>query len=295
MRRAHVAVSALVAVLWGVNFVVIDVGLEHFPPLLFATLRFVLVAFPAVLFVARPPVRWRWLAAVGLFMGVGQFGMLFLGMHLGMPAGLASLVLQAQAVFTLLFGAVVLGERLGRRVVVGTLLASGGIALIAVGSSAGGSSAGPSTAVPLVAILLVVAAAASWGAANVCTRLAQAPPGLGLVVWSSLVPPLPLAVLSGIFEGPHRIADALAGVDTSGLLALAYVVVVASLFCFGAWTSLIGRYPAGTVAPYALLVPVAGMGSAWVALGERPTGTDLLGAVVVLLGLLLVTRSTAPR
>jgi O-acetylserine/cysteine efflux transporter len=284
MRRGHVLLSALVAVLWGVNFVVIDIGLRQFPPLLFAAVRFVFVALPAIAFVPRPPVAWRWLLAVGTLMGVGQFGLLFIGMSLGMPAGLSSLVLQAQAVFTLMFGAALLGERLGWWLVGGTLLASAGITVIGVGSQG---------AVPVPALLFVVAAAASWGLANVCTRVAAPPPGLGMLVWSSIVPPVPLMGLSLLVEGEQRVVHALTTVDAESLVALAYVVVVATLFCFGTWTSLLGQYAAGTVAPYALLVPVSGMASAWVALGERPGATQLVGSVVVLAGLVVVTWSAA--
>lgn len=286
MRRGHLLLSALVAVLWGINFVVIDVGLRHFPPLLFAALRFVFVAVPAIAFVPRPPVRWRWLLAVGLLMGFGQFGLLFIGMSMAMPAGLSSLVLQAQAVFTLVFGAALLGERLGWHVVVGTLLASAGIAVIGLASSG---------SIPVPALLLVVAAAASWGAANICTRVAKPPPGVGLLVWSSIVPPVPLLGLSLLVEGRSRVTHALATPDAAALGALAFVVVVATLFCFGAWTSLLGQYPAGTVAPYALLVPVAGMGSAWVVLGERPGPAQVAGSLVVLAGLAVVTWATARR
>ena len=162
MSRRDIVLAAVVAAVWGLNFVVIEVGLRELPPLLFVALRFTLVAFPAVLFVRRPAVPWRLVVLVGLFLGVGQFGLLFVGMDLGVPAGLASLVLQCQAMFTLGLAAAVLNERPSGRQLAGCAVAFAGIALIATGRAAGVSLAG---------LALCVAAAASWGASNVTTRL----------------------------------------------------------------------------------------------------------------------------
>ena len=278
MPGRHVALAVAVAVVWGVNFVVIHVGLDSFPPLLFAALRFGLMAFPAVLFVRRPPVALQLVVGVGLFIGVGQFGLLFVAMDQGMPAGLASLVLQLQAVFTTVFAVVLLGERPRRRQLAGMAVALAGIAVIG---------AGRAEAVPLLAVALCVLAAASWGAGNVCTRLAQAPDAFALLVWSCLAAPVPLALLSLVFEGPTAMGDALASMELSGVLALAYLVVMATAFGYGVWTWLLKRHPASTVAPFTLIVPVVGIASAWAALDEVPTVGEWAGSGITLGGLAL--------
>ena len=190
MPRRHVAIAVLVALTWGVNFVVLHVGLESFPPLLFTGLRFLLVAL-LIPFVPRPGVGVRWVIVVGLFMSAGHHGLVTLGLHEGMPAGLASLVLQLQAAFTIGFAVLLIGEQPRRAQLVGGAVALGGIAIIATGRSA---------AVPLGAVLLMIGAACSWGLGNVAARKAASPNPLGLLVWSSLVPPLPLFGLSAIFE-----------------------------------------------------------------------------------------------
>ena len=279
IRPRHALSAAVVVVIWGVNFVIIDVALREFPPLLLASLRFALTAIPAILFVRRPPIAWRWIVAVGLFLGVGYFGLLFVGIHLGMPAGLSSLVLQSQAMFTLLMAAALLGERLGARHVAGTAVATGGLVLIA---AAGGGS------VPLGPFLLVIASAVCWAASNVCTRVSGAPAGLGLLVWSSVIPPLPLAAMSYAVEGRDEVTRALTSFEPSALLALVYLVGLATLVGFGLWNSLLRQYPAGLVAPFSLAVPVVGMSAAWIWLGERPGAAELTGALVILLGLALV-------
>jgi O-acetylserine/cysteine efflux transporter len=284
MPRRHVFGALLVALVWGANFVVIHVGLEHFPPLLFAALRFALV-LPALPFVPRPGAPVRWVFAVGAFLSAGQFGLLFLGMDQGMPAGLASVVVQLQAAFTVLLAVALLGERLRPAQLAGGLLAFAGIGILAAGRADG---------VPLGAVALCIAGAGSWAIGNVCTRLSGSPHPLGLLVWSSLVPPLPLLALSLATEGPDAAADAVTGLDPAGLFAIAYVVVLATFVGYGIWTFLLQRHPASQVAPFSLLVPVVGIVCAWIALGERPGAAELAGAAVVLAGLGLTVVRRRP-
>jgi O-acetylserine/cysteine efflux transporter len=277
MPARHTAVAILIAVVWGVNFVVIHAGLERFPPLLFSALRFTFVALPAVFFVRRPRVPWRWVVAIGGSLGVFSFGLLFVAIDQGMPAGLSSLVLQTQVIFTVAFAALALRERPRRGQIIGAAIALAGLGLIAVDRA---------NSAPLGPFLVVIAAAAAWGVSNVCTRVAQPPDGLALMVWASLVAPLPLFGLSLAFEGPAEIGDALGGLDLGGIGALAYIVGPSTLFGFAAWSGLLRRYPAASVAPFTLLVPVFGIAAAALTLGERPSVAELVGGAVVIVGLL---------
>jgi O-acetylserine/cysteine efflux transporter len=278
MPLRHNLLAASVALLWGVNFVAIDVGLETFPPLLFVALRFALTAFPAVLLVRRPAVPAKWIVAVGFFLSVGQFGLLFVAIHIGMPAGLSSLVIQLQVVFTIALAVAFLGERPSRLQICGAVVAFAGLAVIA---------AGRAQSVPLGAVLLLVGAAASWGVSNVCTRVAKPSDGFAFLIWASLVGPIPLTGLSFAFEGSTAMAHAFTSLDWPALLSLLFVVVVATLFGFGAWTWLLARHSASNVAPFSLLAPVAALVSTWLARGERPTPTELAGGIVILAGLAL--------
>ncbi|MFF0432021.1 EamA family transporter [Streptomyces sp. NPDC004327] len=264
MRPAHIALAALVAAVWGVNFVVISIGLDHFPPLLFSALRFLVAALPAVFFVGRPKVAWKWIAGVGLALGVAKFGLLFTGMSLGAPAGLSSLVLQIQAVFTALFAFLALGERPGRTKLLGMGVALAGIAVAAVDeTSAHGGTSGA-----LTGFALVIAAAVCWGVSNVLTRKAAPPDPLNFMVWVSTVPVLPLLGLSLLIEGPEKDLDALRALDWTGAGVIVYVAWITTVFGFGAWGWLLRRHPASSVAPFSLLVPVFGMSSAALFLGE---------------------------
>ncbi|MEU4102290.1 EamA family transporter [Streptomyces tanashiensis] len=293
LAPAHVALAALVAAVWGVNFVVIEIGLDHFPPLLFSALRFLVAALPAVFLVGRPKVAWdgvspartelrAWgrIVGVGLVLGVAKFGLLFTGMDLGAPAGLSSLVLQAQAVFTALFAFAALGERPGRLKVLGMAVALAGIGVAAVDEGGSGPSAG---------FALVIAAAACWGVSNVLTRKAAPPDALNFMVWVSTVPVLPLLALSLLLEGPERDLAALRGLDWTGVGVIVYVAWITTVFGFGAWAWLLRRHPASSVAPFSLLVPVFGMSSAALFLGEPVTPLRWCAAALLVGGVALTS------
>ncbi|WP_395067005.1 EamA family transporter [Paraburkholderia silvatlantica] len=272
---------ALVVVLaWGVNFVVIKVGLHGVPPLLLGALRFMLAAFPAVLFVKRPQMPLRWLLAYGATISLGQFAFLFTAMYVGMPAGLASVVLQAQAFFTLGFAAVFLRERFHAQNVVGLLIAAGGLALIGTQSLRGGAQG-----MTLAGFVLTLCAACMWALGNIVTKKVGKVDLVGLVVWASLVPPLPFLVLSYWMEGPQRIVAALSGIGLTSVGAIVYLAFVATLIGYSLWSRLLSKYPASQVAPFSLLVPIVGLASAALLLGEQLSAAEIGGAVLVLGGL----------
>ncbi len=276
--------AAFVAMLWGGNFLAIDVGLDHFPPLFLAALRFAIIAVPTVLLVPRPQVPLRWLLGYGLGFGTVQFVFLFVAMDIGMPPGLASLVLQASAPFTVLLGALLLRERLSPRQGIGIALAVLGLAAIVL------ARAQTAAVLPVVLTLL---GALGWAFGNLASRLAAPPNPLHLTLWMSVVPPVPLLAMSWATEGPAAGWDALRAAVTPegvpGLLALGYLVVLATVVGSGIWTVLMRRHPAGVVAPYSLLVPVVGMGLAALVLGERPSPVELVAGVVIVAGVLLGT------
>ncbi len=282
MRPLHIALAVVVTAVWGINFTVIEVGLGHFPPLLFSALRFLVAALPAVFFVGRPKVAWKYVVSVGLVLGVAKFGLLFIGMDHGMDAGLSSLVLQVQAVFTALFAAVALGERPGRTRIAGMAVALAGIAVAAVDEGASG---------PVTAFVLVVAAAACWGVSNVLTRRAAPPDALNFMVWVSTVPVLPLFGLSLLSEGWSADAHALTSLDPSGVGIVLYVAWVTTVFGFGAWGFLLSRHPASSVAPFTLLVPVFGMSSAALVLHEGMTPLRWCAAVLLAGGVAVTSLS----
>jgi O-acetylserine/cysteine efflux transporter len=287
MSSRHLLLTLGLTAVWGVNFVVIAVGLDHFPPLLFCALRFLVAAVPAIFFLRSPGVPWRWVALVTFTLAVLQFGLLFIGMDAGMPAGLSSLVLQAQAPCTLLFAVVLLKERLTRAQLFGMAVALGGLALIAL--DLGATS-------PFGAFLLLIGAAAAWGLGNIAMRHTAPPDTLRFMVWVSALAVLPLIFLSAVFEGPQRGWDALRTVTWPAVGAVFFVGLVATVAGFGVWGYLIRTYSASVIAPFSLLVPVFGMAAAALFTGERVTPLRVLAAVLIIAGVLCgLVRGRAPR
>jgi O-acetylserine/cysteine efflux transporter len=325
--------AVLVAVVWGVNFVVIDLGLGDVPPTLFVALRFLVVLVPAVFLVPRPRARWRDVLLVGTFMSLGQFGLLYTALALGMPAGLASLVLQAQVGLTVLFAAAALREVPTRAQLVGVLVGAAGLVVVGVGRSA---------STPALAFVVTLAAAASWAVGNVVARRAgsrrdlaspsrdqgstsrdqgstprdqgstprdqgstspdrgstsrrQGSPsrpgleGLSMTVWSALVVPVPMLGLSLALDGPDAVGHALTHLTLAPVLSTLYTAWLASLVGYGIWNTLLARYPASAVVPFTMLVPPVGMLAAWLVLDEVPNAAEVVGGVVLLVGVATTT------
>jgi O-acetylserine/cysteine efflux transporter len=323
MKPRDLALAIVVTLIWGVNFVVIHVGLDSMSPLLFCALRFGVAALPAVFLVGRPQAPWRWIIATGVALGVVKFSLLFAGMAAGLPSGLSALVLQSQVVFTLVFATVLLRDRPGPRRVGGVVLTGAGIVLIATQLGLDR---------PLGAFLLVVAAGAAWGLANIAMRKASAGTAvrkasagtavrkasagtavrkasagtavrtasagnavrnasaesmLNFMVWVSAVATPPLILLTLTVDGPAYVWGALKGLDLVAVGAIAYIAYLSTLVGFGIWGRLIARYGAGTVAPFAALAPVFAILSSALFLHERIHWYDLVGGAAIIGGVLV--------
>ena len=281
----HVLLAVLVAVTWGLNFPAIHLSLQQFPPFLLVALRFAVIAVPTVLLVPRPRVAWRWLLGYGAGFGVLQFVFLYLAMDTGMPTGLASLVLQSSAPFTVLLAAALLRERLTARQGIGVALAVLGLGGIAV------HRAGLDGGAALLPVVLTLCGGLGWAFGNLCSRQAQADSPFRLMLWMSVVPPLPLLALSLAVEGPDAIAASFDGLTTpTGLAALgglAFTVLVATVVGTGLWTWLMAQHPSSVVAPFSMLVPVVGIGASWLLLDEPTEPAELALGVLVVGGVLL--------
>ncbi len=285
MRQADWINALVVIVIWGLNFVVMKWGLDTISPMLLCALRFMAASLPFLLFV-RPPksVSWGLLAAYGLVQGVGQFGLLFTAMRLGMPAGMASVVLQTQAFITMLLAAALLAEKPQRWQWLGLFVALAGLMLI--GATHGSGAAGMS----LTAFICTLGAAGMWAGSNLLTRLA-AKNGpyepVSFIVWSSLFPILPLLLLSAWLDGTDSMQQQLLALGWREMGVIAYLALLSTLLGYGLWTRLLQRYAASTVAPLSLLVPVIGLLSAMLLLGELPSWLQWLGTLGVLLGMVV--------
>jgi O-acetylserine/cysteine efflux transporter len=281
MSRRDSLLAALVATIWGFNFVVIDWGMAGVPPLVFMAVRFAAVVAPAIFLVRAPSAPWRTIAAVGVFMSLGQFGFLYVAMDAGLTPGLAALVLQAQVIFTIVIAAGVLRERPTRAQVLGVALGSVGLVVVALGR--GGD-------VPAVALALCLLGALSWGIGNVVSRSAGVVGGLSLTVWSAVVVPVPVLLLSLVVDGPHAVAAGFAAFGWRAVLSTLYTAGLASLVGYAVFNSLLARNQSAYVVPWVLLAPVVAMASAWVLLDQRPGAGESIGGALLVLGVLVAMR-----
>jgi O-acetylserine/cysteine efflux transporter len=284
------AAALVVVVVWGVNFVVMKFALRDFTPFQLGAARYVFAVLPLVLFVRPPAIPWKWLALYGLFQGVGQFGILFLALKVGMTAALASVLLQTQVFFTALFGFVLLHERANRPLQAGMVLAALGLACFALNYLAP-AGAGIGAATTLAGFVLTLGAAAMWAMSNIVARHVQqggvAYSPMAFVVWSSIFAILPFTLLSLVFD-PEATRWQWTQARASSWLAVAYLGWVATILGYSLWTGLLKRHPANRVAPFSLGVPVVGLTTGMLVLGEAVTPWQWAGITLVVAALACV-------
>ena len=276
MPISHILLTLLVAVIWGLNFIFVKLGLEEISPLLLCALRFFLASIPAVFFIKPPAAPFKIVALYGLVMFALQFALVFMGVHAGMTPGMASLLMQVQVFFSMFFAVLFLGEQPSISQVVGALVAFIGIGLVAMHLD---------TNVSLLGFILILAAAATWGIGNLITKKINTTNFIAVIVWGSLVACLPMFVLSLIFEGPERIVASYNHLTWQGIGSLLYIVYVSTWIGYGIWNWLLGHYSVGMIVPFTLLVPVVGILSSVLLLGEPFQLWKLNAGLLVISGL----------
>ncbi len=279
MQFHHILFAVLVAAIWGFNFIAVKVGLSEMPPFLYSAARMVIVALPLIFFIKKPPISWSLIVAIGMSLGVVKFGLLFLGIHVGMSAGLASLVLQSQVFFTVALSVWFLGDRVRANQLAGMLIAFTGIAIIGMNLHEGSST--------LAGFLLVLASAFFWGVCNILTKKAGNVDMFALVIWTSLIPPLPLYILSYYIEGSQALPQMLTQMTSLGWTCLIFAACGASWIGYTLWGILLRTYDASVVAPFALLIPIFGISFSHILLNEQFTALTYGACGLVFLGLII--------
>jgi O-acetylserine/cysteine efflux transporter len=283
LTPAHALQALAVVAVWGANFTVVKVALTHLPPLFMASLRFALAVVPAIFFVPRPAVSWSKLVLYGVAIGAGQFGLLFLALNGHISPGLASLVVQVQIFFTIGMAIVLRGERVKPMQWLALVLATLGLVVIVANTGADAT---------ILGILMVVAAGFCWAIGNAVTGTLGGVNILAFIVWSSLFAVPPLFALALLFEGWPAMELGLVNADLLTWSAVLFQTIGNTLFGYGAWAWLLSRYPAATVSPLALLIPVFGIGTSALVLGEPVQPWKLAGGALVISGLALNMLAT---
>jgi len=277
MKAKDIFVALLVITIWGISFPIVKLGLEEIPPILFIALRFLIVAIPAVFFVPFPKTSIWNVIAVGVLIGIIKFGLLFIAMQDNANAGTASLILQAQVFFTILLSYILFKEGIKGAQSVGIMLAIAGFLLFF--TSAEGN-------ITTLGLILILGAALAWAFANVVMKRMKGVNLLHFMVWVSLVPPLPLLIISAAFETSHPITI-VRELSPGGWFAIAYMGYLSTLIAYALWGYLLNEYNAATITPFALLIPVVGIFTATIFLKETLTNMEIIGAGFVMVGLVL--------
>ena len=286
MTKKHQLLALIVTIIWGTNFVFIKYGLNELPPFLFATIRFFLVAFPLIFFFPKPKASWRLIAAYGLFIGAGQFGILFFAMQNDISPGLASLVLQTQVFFSVIFAIFFFKESVTPIQWFALAISFSGIALIA--SKTGGQTT-------LFGLALALLAAMSWAMGNMVVKKAGKIDIIAFLAYSSLFAVPVLATLSLYFEGWDLIKTSIQSASMTCVYVVLWQTIGNTLIGYGLWNFLLSRYSAATVTPWALLIPISGMTASSLLLDEPMPLWKLLAAALVLSGLVINIISTKKR
>ena len=290
MKKKDIILALLLVTIWGVNFTVIKLGLGGVPSMLLVALRYVLTVFPAIFFIKKPNTEWKYIIMYGLFVGVGQFACLFYAMEIGMPASIASIVLQIQAFISPILAMMFLNEKLKAKQIIGFIIAAIGLVIIGIANSKNGIDS-----IPFAAIALNLLAPFFWAASNIVARIASDKAALqgekldmfSLVVWSGLIPPIPMLGLALVLDTPQTIWSVVTSLSGISIFAILYLALGATLFGYGVWSVLLGKYPMSKVAPLPLTVPVIALLSARIVLNEQLSSMQWLGVIVILIGLIV--------
>jgi O-acetylserine/cysteine efflux transporter len=278
MPVSHLLLAILVAVIWGVNFLFVKLSLEEISPLLLSTLRFLFASVPAVFFIKPPSIPVKMILLYGLIMFGLQFTLLFIGMSLGMTPGMASLIVQVQVFFSMFFAAIFLNELPTIWQVTGALVSFTGIGLVAMHFDEN---------ISLLGFAFMLAAAATWGVGNLITKKANSINRLALVIWGSFVACIPILILTLIIEGPSSIINSFCHLTWTGATALLYIVYLSTWVGYGVWNWLLSRYPIGMIVPFTLLVPIVGVLSSVLILGEPLQSWKVVAGLFVISGLFI--------
>ncbi|QEY24137.1 EamA family transporter [Neisseria animalis] len=272
-------IALFVIVAWGINFLFMKLPLMEISPILLGFLRFVFLLFPVILFVKVPKCDYRWLIFYGLAISFGQFSLMFLAIHQGMPTSLAALVHQAQVFFTVILASVFFKEKIRVWHVIAMTMAIMGLALIGVGQYQG--------VMPMIGVWLVLASAFSWAVGNLIVKKLGNVKPLPLVIWGNVSTLIAFGAMSVVMYGIGGVAEQIGSLTWQGWIGVLYLAYVAGLLGYSSWGYLLSRYPTSQIAPLTLIVPVLALFVGFSLLKETLNAWHWIGAVVIMTALVV--------
>ncbi|WLG45054.1 EamA family transporter [Pseudomonas sp. FP1740] len=276
MQKKHMVLAILVTLVWGVNFPITKLGLRSIDPFVLTGIRFALAAIPLVFFIKRPTIKFSYVVAYGFIFGLGMWGVINYGIQVGVSPGIASLIIQLSVFFTMGWGALLFKEKLRRAQLIGALLAL--VGLVGIISTQQGEHA-------ILGVLLIVLSAVAWSVGNVIIKKSGVKEVFSFMVWASLFPPIPLFFIAWLMQGAAPFESLQSSLNLTAVLSIVFQVYLATHFAYWGWNSLLKLYPVSTVAPLSLLIPVFGIGSSMLIIGEHISTLNLISIAIIIMGL----------
>jgi O-acetylserine/cysteine efflux transporter len=284
MTRRQILLALLPPLFFGTGFTIAKPAVAHFPPLFMMLMIYAGIAMVLAL-THREKLKTPLFSiiAISAFAVTIQGALLFRGLQ-GMPATAANLILQIQIPMAVLLDWAIMKERLDIRKSIGTGLAIIGVAIV-IGL--------PEEAPAMLPTVMIIAAAFCWALGQVLARKLGRDNGAGLLKANAFgsVPQLLLATI--LFEQGQ-----FAALQSAGWLEwsmLAFVGIVGFYLAYMCWFSLLKQCRMDEVAPFILLMPVVGIFTAYMILGEAISLAQVIGGIVILAGLAVVSGVGPPK
>jgi drug/metabolite transporter (DMT)-like permease len=278
MNNRDLLLGIFVMIVWGLNFSVIKLGVGEIDPLLLTALRFTLAVIPAVFFVKRPQVKWRYLVGYGLTFAIGVWGMGSWSIQAGLSAGMASVLMQMNVVISLLVGYFLLKENITLMRVFGSIIAILGLVLSVLVTD------GSVTALGLVLILI---ASLSWSITSIIVKKAGTKEVFSFSIWGMLFAPLPLFFLAFLQSSHEQLLTLNLLMNRSVIFSVLFQAYPVTLFGYWVWNRLLVKYPLSTVAPLSLLVPIFGLLGSAIFYQEQIGTMKAIACILVITGLMI--------
>ncbi|MFN8769269.1 MAG: EamA family transporter [Neisseriaceae bacterium] len=279
MQKKDLLLAVLVAAIWGTNYSVIEIGLSELDPFLLTALRFILCAVPLCFFIKKPEIKLRFVALYGFVFGVCLWGVANTSMFVGLPAGIASLLLQFSALFTIMLSSIFLKEKIQFIQYIGMGIAIFGLVLVLYFTS---------NEYPIKGVVLIIISAFSWSICNIIIKIGKPFRMLSFIIWSSLFSAFPLLIIAYIIEGNTIFINLSYSIKGRAVFSLFFQVYVTTIFGYWVWNKLMKKYTASTIAPVSLLIPVFGLITSHFISNEVISFSKIISSSLIIFGMFIL-------
>ena len=280
MNAKHVVMAFFIVVLWGLNFVALKIAVLSLPPIFLAGLRFLLISIPWIFFVEKPKVSKRQFITLPITLGVLQYSLLYYGMSTGLSAGLSAVILQTQSFFTVIMSTILIKEKPRLNEILGLLIGALGVIILLINNNGD---------FKIEAVLIILAAAISWGIANIQLKNLGNVNMVSFLIWISPFAAIVLFIISFILEYDLVLNIDFSNVEIKVFLSIFYTAYLSTVIGFTMWQYLLNKYKSIQITPYGLLVPVTGSIFGYIILSEVLEIYQIIAGIVIIIGLMVIS------